>query len=118
MKADEYRKMLGLPPAGYENPPHRRIQSSKPKRDKAQALDKTIPGETAGVQRVKVRFIGYRCRPLDPDNFAGGTKDLLDGIRHAGLIHDDSPEAITLETEQIKVRHYSEERTEIEITYP
>ncbi len=71
-----------------------------------------------GVGRIAVRFIGFRVRPLDPDGFAGSTKHLLDGLRHAGIIPDDSPEFITLETSQVKVASFKEERTEIEIDLP
>ena len=68
--------------------------------------------------RVRVSFTGYRVRPLDPDGFAGSTKDLLDGIRRAGLIPDDSWRHITLETQQEKVKTYAEECMVIEIEIP
>ena len=63
-----------------------------------------------------VSFTGYRVRPLDADNFAGGCKDLLDGLRHAGLIPGDAWREIRLETSQVKVTAYREEFTDIEIT--
>ena len=68
--------------------------------------------------RIRVRFVGRRVRPLDPDNFAGSVKDALDGLRHVGLIDGDEPWRIVLETEQEKVRHREEEETVIIITYP
>jgi hypothetical protein len=67
--------------------------------------------------RVSVRFVGFRVRPLDPDNFAASIKDLLDGLRHAGIIAGDEPWKIILETEQVRVAHFEDERTEIEITW-
>jgi len=74
--------------------------------------------ERPSTDRIAVRFVGYRVKTLDPDNFAGSVKDLLDGLRHAGLIPEDTASAITLETEQIKVSKYKEEKTRIVISYP
>jgi hypothetical protein len=88
-----------------------------PQSDQAPALGSAIPGKVQSVPRVTVRFIGYRCRPLDPDNFAGGCKDLLDGLRHAALILGDEPWRINFETRQEKVRSRCEEKTVIEIEY-
>lgn len=101
-----------------ETPNQRQISSTKSQPNKTPALGATVQGKTESVQRVTVRFIGYRVRPLDPDNFAGSCKDLLDGLRHAGLISDDSPWQIKLETEQVCVRSYAQEVTVIEIEYP
>jgi hypothetical protein len=94
------------------------LQGSLAERDQAPALGDAVQGETKSVQRVTVRFTGYRVRPLDPDNFAGGCKDLLDGLCHAGLLPSDSPQHITLVTEQEKVDHRTEERTCITLEYP
>lgn len=91
------------------------VQSPKSERDQAPALGSPISRETKSDRRIIVRFIGYRCRPLDPDNFAGGCKDLLDALRHAKLIEGDEPDKIIFVTEQKKVDHRSEERTEIEL---
>jgi hypothetical protein len=99
----------------YEDQTDRKIQRSKPKRHKAPALDCADEGKTGSTVRIIVRFIGYRTRLLDPDNFAGGCKDLLDGLRHARLISGDEPWRIKLETEQVKVAHRSEEKTVIEV---
>ena len=93
----------------------RKIQDSEPQRHQAPALGKAVPREATGLRRTLVRFTGYRVRPLDPDNFAGSCKDLLDGIVHAGLVFDDTPWLIILRTEQEKVKTYAEERTVIEI---
>ena len=91
------------------------ISNPKLKRNKKTALGRAVPGETESLQRVTVRFIGYRVRPLDPDNFAGGCKDLLDGLRHAQIIPGDEPWRIKLEAEQVKVSSYKQEKTVIEI---
>lgn len=94
------------------------LQDPKPERDQKAALGYANAGKVQSVQRVKVRIVGLRARPLDCDNYAGSTKDMLDGLRHAGLIPDDAPWAITLQTEQVKVAHRKDECTIIEIEYP
>jgi hypothetical protein len=101
-----------------ETPNRSEIPDSEPQRHQATALGGTVEGKEKGVERTIVRFIGYRVRPLDPDNFAGGCKDLLDGLRHAGLLHGDEPWRIIFETAQEKVKSYAEERTVIEIEIP
>ena len=98
-----------------ETPNCSEISDSKPQRDQTSALDSADAGKTQGVVRTRIRFIGYRVRPLDPDNFAGGCKDLLDGLRHAQLIPGDEPWRIIFETAQEKVKTYAEEYTLIEI---
>lgn len=112
------RTKRALPKLPNENNPHAQLPNPKPKRHQATALDGAIQGEAEGTQRTVVKFIGYRVRPLDPDNFSGGVKDLLDGLRHAGLLRGDEPWRIKLETEQVKVSTFKEEKTVIEITYP
>lgn len=102
IKVDEHNTRCPLP-----NP--------KPERHKASALGKAIRGEADRVQRVIIRFTGFRVKPLDPDNFAGSVKDLLDGLRHAHVIGGDENWRIKLETEQVKVSHYKDEKTVIEI---
>jgi hypothetical protein len=97
------------------NQTNSQVSDSKPERHQKATLGSSSEGEKEGTPRVIVRFIGYRVRPLDPDNFAGSIKDLLDGLRHAALISGDEPWRITLQTYQIKVHSKSQERTEIEI---
>ncbi len=101
--------------ANHEAINHRKIQDSKPEHHKAPTLDRADEGKKEGSDRVIVRFIGYRVRPLDPDNFAGGCKDLLDALRHSSLIYGDEPWRIDFQTRQEKVLHYTEEKTVIEI---
>lgn len=103
----------------HANPdPLRRLPHPEPQRHQAPALGGAGEGEAPGDGRAVVRFVGYRVRPLDPDNFAGSVKDLLDGLRHAGLIPGDEPWRIRLETEQVRVRTKAEEKTVIAVTYP
>jgi hypothetical protein len=81
-------------------------------------LDGTLgeeEGEGFSPNRIGIRFISRRTRLLDPDNLT--PKYLLDGLRYAGLIHDDRAQDITVQTEQEKVRFKAEEETLIEITY-
>ena len=99
----------------HETPNRSEIQNPKSKRHQTPALVSAIQGKTESVQRTRIRFTGYRVRPLDPDNFAGGCKDLLDGLRHSGIILGDEPWRIIFETAQEKVKTYAEERTVIEI---
>ena len=117
ISAAEFRRRLGLP-INHENRDPRQIQNPKPKCHEAPALGGSIQGEAGRVQRTRICFTGHRVKLLDPDNFAGSVKDLLDGLRHAGLIPDDTSDKITLETEQVKVPHFDEEMTKIEIEIP
>lgn len=99
----------------YHDHPDSPLPDTKPQRHQAPALGGADEGKAKGVDRVTVRFVGYRVRPLDPDNFAGSVKDLLDGLRHCGLIQGDEPWRIILETEQVQVKTLKEEKTVIEI---
>lgn len=100
----------------YAKPnPSRPLQDTKPQRLPKTALGSTVSGEAPSMERITVRFTGYRVRPLDPDNFAGSTKALLDGLRHAKLIHGDENWRIILETAQVRVKSFKEECTVIEI---
>jgi len=94
------------------------IQDAKPERHETPALGSPVQGKEESSNRVTVRFTGFRVRPLDPDNFAGSVKDLLDGLRHAHLIPGDEPWRINLETKQVKVDSFKYERTEIELIWP
>lgn len=98
-----------------ETHPDRPLPHPVPERDQTAALVTTVPGEEKGVERVRVRFIGFRVRPLDPDNFSGSCKDCIDFLRHAHLIPGDEPWRIILETEQVRVKTFREEKTVIEI---
>jgi hypothetical protein len=75
-------------------------------------------GKAQGTGRVALSFTLRRVRLLDPCAKYGSCKALIDGLRYAGLIHNDREEDITLEVSQEKVRHFKEEETIIQITYP
>lgn len=127
MTEDELRNMLRKPGCRKANPQllkHYAIPQAngelchpQPQCNQAPTLDPPVPGKTKSVPRPVVRFVGYRRKLLDPENFSAGVKDLLDGLRHAGLIRGDGYEDIVLETDQWKVKTKAEERTEIEIIY-
>ena len=96
----------------------RALSHAVPEHKPAPAL---VPEEKRSAPRpwkITVRFVGRRTRLLDPDNFAGSCKSLLDGLQRAGLIPDDSPGCIILQTEQEKVAHVRHEETIITIEYP
>jgi len=93
-----------------------KLPHPKPKRVIAPTLGGAIQGKTEGIRCAAVGFVGYRVRPLDPDNFAGSVKHLLDGLRHAQIISGDEPWRLRLETEQVKVAHFNQEKTVIHIT--
>lgn len=121
MTSAEFQSLFGSPFGNtvvnkrHETHPDSPVPNTKPQRHKAPALGRAVQGEEKSLRRVVVSFTGYRVRPLDPDNFAGSVKDLLDGLRHAQIIHGDEPWRIKLETEQVKVRSYKEEKTVIEV---
>ena len=115
----ERQDLIGsLLPLMYGDKTNRSIPNPVPEPDEKAALGGSIKDKEGSVERSTVRFVGYRVRPLDPDNFAGSTKDLLDGLRHSGIIPDDRWQDIRLETEQKKVSTYKEERTEVYVKIP
>jgi len=83
--------------------------------DQTPTLDEAVQGEEKGFRRTCVRFTLHRVKYLDPDNAAGSVKDLLDGLRHAGLLSGDEWYRLKLEIDQEKVAHYAEEKTVITI---
>ena len=103
--------------ANHEDHPRAPVQ--RPQRAKPPAaLARDRAGEAPGPGRPLVRFTLHRLQLLDVDAKYGSIKDLLDALRYAGAIHDDKEGCITLEVEQVKVRHRRDQRTIIEIEYP
>ncbi len=68
-------------------------------------------------KKALVRITRYGSRMLDDDNFRGGAKPLVDALKDAGLIVDDSPKWMTAEYKQVKCTR-KEAWTEVEVTYP
>lgn len=83
----------------------------------APALDGTTQGEAPRIPRPVVRFTRCGKRLLDADNLAASFKDLLDGLRHAHCIVNDSPERIDFQARQRKISQGEEAHTMIEIFY-
>lgn len=54
-------------------------------------------------------------RLMDYDGAYNAVKPVLDGLRYAGVIEDDSPKHIELNVKQVKVSHRDEEKVIIEI---
>src|SRR5690349_958292 len=48
------------------------------------------------LEKASLRIDRYGKRMLDPDNFVGGLKPLIDSLKACGFIVDDSPKHITL----------------------
>lgn len=113
MSADQFRKLYGNNSHSRPQLPH-----SKPQRDHAQPLGQTAQGATEVLGRVRVCCQGHRVRPVDPDNFAASVKNCVDFLRRAGLIDGDEPWKIILETDQVKVSHFYEEKTIVTLVYP
>lgn len=58
--------------------------------------------------------INFRvCRRMDRDNAYTAAKPILDGLKLAGLIIDDSEDHIELKVTTEKVFHKADQRTEI-----
>jgi hypothetical protein len=108
----------GYSVANEDRPHAPALPRPEPQRHEAAPLGAAVPRATARLPRPLVRFVGFRVCPLDPDNFAAGCKDLLDGLRHAGLIPGDEAWRIRFLAEQERVAHFVEEKTVIEITIP
>lgn len=80
------------------------------------ALEGNSKRETQSARCSHVCFTLRRVKLLDVDAKYHSCKDLIDGLQHAGLISGDKEGQITLEVNQVKVAHYEDEQTIIEIT--
>ena len=63
--------------------------------------------------RVQVRITAYRARLLDADGPC--VKSLVDCLRYAGAIRDDTVEDVEIVTLQKKVAHRKDEMTLVEL---
>lgn len=99
---------------------HSKVPDAKPQRDDAAALGRAAEGKEESVEgddrRTRVRFVGYRVRCTDPDNFAASIKNCLDFLHRSGIIEGDEPWKIILETEQVRVPSFKDEKTVIEVS--
>ena len=106
----------------YETRVERGISISQPKPDSTYTLVAKARRDSASDEgadtRTRVCIKGYRVRCIDPDNYTGGLKALIDCLQLCGLIPDDSYAAIHLETSQTHVTTPGQERTVVTIEYP
>ena len=72
------------------------------------------PVQEADGTCYRVRIVSYAIRSRDADNVF--VKHAVDSLRYAGIIPDDSPEHITLEVSQVRVKTKAEQKTVIEIS--
>lgn len=93
------------------------VSDAEPQRVAKETLVGGDEGKEAGPQRAHVRITRFGSRLLDHDNLTGGAQPLVNGLKEIGLIHDDSPEWLTLEVKQEQVTNKMHERTEVEITW-
>jgi hypothetical protein len=100
---------------GSYSPNSKKLLNTLTKHATQQALVALPKREETRSNRTHIRITRYSCRPLDCDNYAGGCKPIIDQLRYAKLIRDDSPEDIEVEFKQVKVKTKTQERTEIEI---
>lgn len=98
----------------YFTPP--RVSNTVTKRPAQQALVALPKRKEKSTNRTHIRITRYSTRPLDCDNFAGGCKPIIDQLRYAKLITDDSPEHVEIQFKQVKIKTKTEEHTKIEIS--
>jgi hypothetical protein len=83
-----------------------------------ETLERSVSGETKGDERIGLSYVLYRVRLLDPDNAVGATKTITDCLCEVGLISGDAANQIRLNVEQVKVAHFEDEKTVLNINYP
>jgi hypothetical protein len=93
-----------------------RVSNPVTKRPSQQTLVALPKRKEKVSNRTYVRITRYSTRPLDCDNYAGGCKPIIDQLRYAKLIKDDSPEDIEVQFNQVKIKTKAEEHTKIEIS--
>lgn len=71
-------------------------------------------GHWPAFAKSRLHIIRESPRKLDPDNFIGGLKVVIDGLKDCGLIEDDTTEHIVLVPEQRAVHGISRTLIEIE----
>lgn len=69
--------------------------------------------EAQGPRCVPVRFTLFRVKLLDVDAKYASVKDLLDCLVASGIVDGDKEGQVDLKVEQVKVKSYKDERTEI-----
>lgn len=100
-----------------DSPGSERVYYPVAERDSLGALEQGSTRKETGRARVVVRITRYSTRSLDPDNLYGSVKPLLDCLRYAGLVANDTEEAINLQVFQDPVKTRKEHHTRIELIY-
>jgi len=100
-----------------ENKSRPQVPNPKPPQ-RPDALASHCQREAQGTECPVVRFTLRRVQLLDVDAKYASIKDLLDGLRHAGLIRGDKEGEVDLKVEQERVDSYTLEETLIEIDLP
>ncbi len=100
----------------YETDNHRKIQDSK-QCQQSEALGCESERKASRPRCPLVGFTLYRVKLLDWEAKHSSVKDLLDGLRYAGLVDGDREDQIDPKSYVIQkqVLHYAEEKTVIEI---
>ena len=80
------------------------------------ALGRKSKRETQIRGRIRVCYRLSSVRPLDTDNLAGAVKIGQDCLVAVGLFPNDDPYSIEVSFKQVKVKHFADEKLEIEIT--
>lgn len=99
--------------AGFEP----RAVVSRPER-KQDPVDEPVAadaGKTFSQGRTLVLITSYRCKLLDDDNLALGSKPLVDGLVEAGFFPSDSKIWCEIRHRQVKIDCPKRERTEIDL---
>lgn len=101
----------------YANPApasnRRKAQGAVAERSLRDAPPGAPRGEAAYTGRVRVGITSVRRRLIDPDNLC--PKYFIDCLRYAGLIRDDSPGEVEIQTAQRLPAPGEEEHTLIDI---
>lgn len=92
-----------------------RIPDSKPKQNARPKSLAVNADEAGGEGRITIIITRRSCVLLDFDNGVGGCKFLIDQLRYAKLIKDDSPDEIDFVFKQEKVASKKLEGTLVEI---
>ena len=80
-------------------------------------MDTRARTKEARGQRAHVSIVRCSTRSLDPDNLRGSVKELIDCLRYARLITDDTEAAISLDVSQEKVVSRKDHKTKLVIEY-
>lgn len=90
------------------------LQPAKPERSPGDEPVAANSGTDHLPGFVTVRITSFRTRLIDERNLTD--KFLVDALKYAGLIRDDSPTWCKIEVNQVQVGIKADERTEVIIT--